>query len=1036
MPPVITCCIVNCDADAKNTRKHRFPKDPVVRKCTNLENMDVEKVRNNYRICDYHFASEYMVGVQHFSISGLVTGAIPTLNSSSYLELDNTALIVQDETVNLTMESISSPRPQFFEVVPGPSHEHKHPDLLDRLAPNVGTRQDNTALIVQDETVNLTMESISSPRPQFFEVVPGPSHEHKHPDLLDRLAPNVGTRQGKPAELLDELNPDWAPSVNMGYQAVAESLSSTKVERYKRGIKSKQTEGVEPVAGQQEELPLVEETEEIPGKYVQTDFTSDQLTQMYLALTVTKTLEAKLVIISLTYESFLRDNVKTKYYTGLDSFPVLEIFIKYIEPFILIHKAAYTSEHSVCRIGGDSGVFKARQSKRPPRAPIASPPSISYAKKYVAAHGSIGDLVDAIPFARVASPPSISYAKKYVAAHGSIGDLVDAIPFARVASPPSISYAKKYVAAHGSIGDLVDAIPFARVASPPSISYAKKYVAAHGSIGDLVDAIPFARVASPPSISYAKKYVAAHGSIGDLVDAIPFARVASPPSISYAKKYVAAHGSIGDLVDAIPFARVASPPSISYAKKYVAAHGSIGDLVDAIPFARVASPPSISYAKKYVAAHGSIGDLVDAIPFARVASPPSISYAKKYVAAHGSIGDLVDAIPFARVASPPSISYAKKYVAAHGSIGDLVDAIPFARVASPPSISYAKKYVAAHGSIGDLVDAIPFARVASPPSISYAKKYVAAHGSIGDLVDAIPFARVASPPSISYAKKYVAAHGSISARLETDDCESPRLQSYAIGEEAHYSSASREIWSGTTKKKPYYLMDAMQFAVPFIKVAGTPTGNLPETSQISDVLDVENREEGEEYLTEEITDDIRIVSPPTPSPSLSVTSTQSSEFRQEDRVGTPTSQMATETRVNECKEKWRNLRSTFVKNLKPKPSGSGTTKKKPYYLMDAMQFAVPFIKVAGTPTGNLPETSQISDVLDVENREEGEEYLAEEITDDIRIVSPPTPSPSLSVTSTQSSEFRQEDRVGTQVFKKTLHKHILVVFIMKCEAYF
>ncbi|KAF5277812.1 hypothetical protein FQR65_LT03793 [Abscondita terminalis] len=72
-----------------------------------------------------------MVGVQHFSKSGLVTRAIPTLNSSSYVELDNSALIVQDEPVNLTMESISSPRPQFdFEVVAGPSHEHKHPDLL------------------------------------------------------------------------------------------------------------------------------------------------------------------------------------------------------------------------------------------------------------------------------------------------------------------------------------------------------------------------------------------------------------------------------------------------------------------------------------------------------------------------------------------------------------------------------------------------------------------------------------------------------------------------------------------------------------------------------------------------------------------------------------------------------------------------------------------------------------------------------------------------------------------------------------------
>lgn len=59
--------------------------------------------------------------------------------------------------------------------------------------------------------------------------------------------------------------------------------------------------------------------------------------------------------------------------------------------------------------------------------------------------------------------------------------------------------------------------------------------------------------------------------------------------------------------------------------------------------------------------------------------------------------------------------------------------------------------------------------------------------------------------------------------------------------------------------------------------------------------------------------------------------------------------------VGECKERWRNLRSTFVKNIRPKPSGSAGGKKKPYYLTEAMQFAVPFLKVAGTPSGNLPE---------------------------------------------------------------------------------
>ncbi|CAH1117536.1 unnamed protein product [Phaedon cochleariae] len=120
--------------------------------------------------------------------------------------------------------------------------------------------------------------------------------------------------------------------------------------------------------------------------------------------------------------------------------------------------------------------------------------------------------------------------------------------------------------------------------------------------------------------------------------------------------------------------------------------------------------------------------------------------------------------------------------------------------------------------------------------------------------------------------------------------------------------------------------------------------------------------------------------------------------------------------VNECKEKWRNLRSTFVKNLKPKPSRSGG-KKKPYYLMEAMQFAVPFVKVAGTPTGNVPEVSQTltslstPDVFDADDME-GEEN--ESIDDVLDIhMSSPSPSPSSSATSSQLTWASQGDRAGT-----------------------
>ncbi|XP_063241794.1 uncharacterized protein LOC134542872 [Bacillus rossius redtenbacheri] len=59
--------------------------------------------------------------------------------------------------------------------------------------------------------------------------------------------------------------------------------------------------------------------------------------------------------------------------------------------------------------------------------------------------------------------------------------------------------------------------------------------------------------------------------------------------------------------------------------------------------------------------------------------------------------------------------------------------------------------------------------------------------------------------------------------------------------------------------------------------------------------------------------------------------------------------------VNECKEKWKNLRSVFVRHIKPPPSGSSSKNKKPYYLSEAMKFTLPFIKTLGTPSGNLPE---------------------------------------------------------------------------------
>uniref|UniRef100_A0A023F6Q1 Putative alcohol dehydrogenase transcription factor myb/sant-like protein n=1 Tax=Triatoma infestans TaxID=30076 RepID=A0A023F6Q1_TRIIF len=66
----------------------------------------------------------------------------------------------------------------------------------------------------------------------------------------------------------------------------------------------------------------------------------------------------------------------------------------------------------------------------------------------------------------------------------------------------------------------------------------------------------------------------------------------------------------------------------------------------------------------------------------------------------------------------------------------------------------------------------------------------------------------------------------------------------------------------------------------------------------------------------------------------------------------------------DCKEKWKNLRAVFVRNMKPGPA---VKKKKPYYLTEAMQFALPFVKSLTTAVPHHPEV-----MLDVNEREDGD----------------------------------------------------------------
>ncbi|XP_055851346.1 transcription factor Adf-1-like [Episyrphus balteatus] len=48
----------------------------------------------------------------------------------------------------------------------------------------------------------------------------------------------------------------------------------------------------------------------------------------------------------------------------------------------------------------------------------------------------------------------------------------------------------------------------------------------------------------------------------------------------------------------------------------------------------------------------------------------------------------------------------------------------------------------------------------------------------------------------------------------------------------------------------------------------------------------------------------------------------------------------------ECRERWKNLRAVYVRNMKQSKNGSGLkASRKTYYLTDAMKFTLPYIKV-------------------------------------------------------------------------------------------
>ncbi|CAG9561001.1 unnamed protein product [Danaus chrysippus] len=98
-----------------------------------------------------------------------------------------------------------------------------------------------------------------------------------------------------------------------------------------------------------------------------------------------------------------------------------------------------------------------------------------------------------------------------------------------------------------------------------------------------------------------------------------------------------------------------------------------------------------------------------------------------------------------------------------------------------------------------------------------------------------------------------------------------------------------------------------------------------------------------------------------------------SEYNRKDLTKVAWAQVSssTELSVAECKHKWKNIKSSLYRSLKPSKNP-----KKPYYLMPYLQFLIPFLR----PNNNLeqkdePNTSKETDIFICSVKSENEGQL-------------------------------------------------------------
>lgn len=159
---------------------------------------------------------------------------------------------------------------------------------------------------------------------------------------------------GKPAHFLEVNSPDWAPTLNMGYEMSASS-NATRSSRYERLLKrTEAADTTEKVIREEQEILHVEqeiqmcnealtntftsseittasETSVIEGVYVQTNISENYITSLEEEVLKKneeiENLRSTLCKCTWTEDSFKDNNKKLKYYTGLPSMEVFSLVL-------------------------------------------------------------------------------------------------------------------------------------------------------------------------------------------------------------------------------------------------------------------------------------------------------------------------------------------------------------------------------------------------------------------------------------------------------------------------------------------------------------------------------------------------------------------------------------------------------------------------------------------------------------------------------------------------------------------------------------